>query len=213
MMTSQAWVFLISAGVLAGLGWLASWQTWRPVVMVARPAAMGGLIGVALWLLDVDRTAQTFVIAGLAVNALGDLLLAMPRHYFASGSACFLAARVFYSMAFVALGVDAGAFVLVLIVAGFTLLTVGRILMGQIRRLRPGLVAGTAAYMAAAASTVALGVATGDPTAGFGAVTLALSDVLLGWHRFVRALAGGHGSIHIVAHVAQAILVLALVTA
>jgi len=174
---------------------------------------MGALIGVALWLLEVDRTAQTLVIAGLAANATGDLLLALPRHYFASGSACFLIARAFYGAAFVALGIDVGAFVLVLIVAGFTLLTVGRILMGQIRRLRPGLVLGTAAYMVAAGSTVALGVATGDPTAGFGAVTLAMSDVLLGWNRFVRALAGGHGSIHIVAHGAQAILVLALVSA
>lgn len=211
-MTTPAWAFLILAGVLANLGWLASWRRWRPVVVVARPAAMACLAGVALWLLEVDPAAQALFTAGVLTGGVGDLLLALPRHYFATGSGCFLVSRILYGLGFVSMGVDPGAVVLVLIVAGFSLLTVGRILMGQIRRLRPRLVVGTALYMLVAACSVALGVGTGDPTAGFAVVTLALSDVLLGWNRFVRALAGGHGSIHIVAHTAQMVVVLSLLT-
>lgn len=209
-MTGQAWVLLALTTALSGLGWLASWRRWRPVVVVARPGAMVALAAVALWLLDVDRSTQALVVAAVLVSAIGDVLLAVPRHYFATGSACFLVARIIYGVSFLVAGVDVGAAALVLVVAGFTLLTVGRILMGQIRRLRPGLVAGTAAYMLVSGTVVALGVATGNPTAGVGAVVLALSDVLLGWNRFVRALAGGHGSIHVVAHAGQVILVLAL---
>lgn len=211
-MTTEAWLLLAGAIVLAVVGWWGSWRDHRWLVIVARPAAMWTLAGTAVWLLDVDRTTQAFITAGVVVGGCGDLLLALPRHYFAAGSACFLVARVLFGASFVATGVDSGAVVLVLVVASFALLTVGRILMGQVRRLRPGLVAGTAVYMAVAAATVALGVGTGNPTAGFGAVVLAVSDVLLGWNRFVRALAGGHGSIHVVAHGAQIVLVLSLLT-
>ena len=165
-----------------------------------------------MWLLDVDRGVQGFLVAGVLVGGVGELLLALPRHYFASGAACFMVARVLYGVAFLAFGVDFGSVVLVLIVAAFTLLTVGRILLGQIRRLRPGLVAGTALYMAVSATMVSLGVATGDPTAGFAVVAVAVADVLLGWNRFVRPLVGGHGSIHVVAHGAQLALVLSLLT-
>lgn len=210
-MTTPAWCFMVIAAVLAGAGWLASWRRWRPVVVLSRPGAMVGLAGVALWLLDVDPAARALFVAGVLTNGIGDLLLALPRHYFASGAVCFMVARILYGAGFLAQGVDGGAAVLVLIVAGFILLTVGRIIMGQIRRLRPGLMVGTALYMVITAAVVGLGVGTGDPTVGFGVVMLALSDVLLGWNRFVRALSGGHGSIHVVAHVAQAMLVVSLV--
>jgi hypothetical protein len=73
------------------------------------------------------------------------------------------------------------------------------------------MVPGAIAYMLVTAGVVGLGVATSDPTAGLAVVVLALSDVLLGWNRFVRALSGGHGSIHVVAHTAQALLVMSLV--
>jgi phosphoglycerol transferase MdoB-like AlkP superfamily enzyme len=210
-MTAPAWCFLVVAGLLAGTGWLASWRRWRVVVVIARPAAMASLAGVAMWMLDVDPAARAFVTAGVILGGVGDLLLALPRHYFASGSSLFMAARVLYGAGFVAQGVDYGAAVLVLTVALFSLLTVGRILMGQIRRLRPGMVPGAIAYMLVTAGVVGLGVATSDPTAGLAVVVLALSDVLLGWNRFVRALSGGHGSIHVVAHTAQALLVMSLV--
>ena len=212
-MTTQAWIFLGLTTALSGIGWLASWRRWRSLVVAARPGAMLSLAAVALWLLDVERGPQALMVAALFMSALGDLLLAVPRHYFATGSAFFLGARVLYGASFVVSGFDSGAAALVLVVTGFTQLTVGRILLGQIRRLRPGLVAGTGAYMLVSGSVVALGVATGNPTAGLGVVTLALADVLLGWNRFVRALAGGHGSIHVVAHAGQAVLVLSLLSA
>ena len=212
MMTTPAWLFLLAAEGLAGIGWLASWRRWRLVVVVARPGAMVCLAGVVLWLLDVDPDVQVLFVIGVISSGVGDLLLALPRHYFASGAAWFLVGRVLYGLGFLRTGVDGGVALLVLIVAGFSLLTVGRILLGQIRRLRPGLFIGTSLYMVVAATTVALAVATGNATAGCGAVALALADLLLGWNRFVRALAGGHGSIHVFAQTAQVVVVMSLLS-
>ena len=212
-MTATAWLFLAAASALAAIGWIASWRRWRPIVVIGRPAAMACLAGTGLWLLDVDRAPQAFFVAGVLVGGVGDLLLALPRHYFATGSVFFMIARLLYGAGFVSSGVDAGATALVLIVAVFIMLTVGRILLGQVRRLRPRLFLGTGGYMLVTALVVALGVGSGNPTAGLGVVLLALADVLLGWNRFVRALAGGHGSIHVVAHFAQAVIVLSLLSA
>ncbi len=211
-MTIQAWAFASVAALGILLGWLASWRRWRMVVVVTRPAAMASLGGAVLWLPGLDRGVVAAVALGLGCNAVGDALLAMPSHRFAAGSTAFLAARCSYSAAFVLMGIDAGRALLVLIVSGFALMTLGRVLLGQVRRLRPRLAVGAMTFMAVSACSIALGVGTGRPLIGLAVVTLSLADLFLGWNRFVRALSGGHGTIHVVAHGAQVMLAAALVS-
>ena len=68
MMTSQAWVFLISAGVLAGLGWLASWQK-RLAFLAARVAPSKLAVGLSSdsWYTPVDEWLRARVTAAAAV--------------------------------------------------------------------------------------------------------------------------------------------------
>lgn len=209
-MTGQAWAFAAAAVALSLISWPASWRGWSVMVLVARPASTAALVGMLLWLPGVDATVAAVLVVGLGCAAVGDVALAMPGHRWVAGAAALFVARGVYSAALVVIGVELGGALLVLIVAAFTMMTVGRVILVQVHRLRPALLTGAVAFMSVSACSVALGVATGQPLIGLGVVTLALGDVLLGWNWFVRSLAGGHGVIHVVSHAGQLMVVTAM---
>lgn len=212
-MTAGAWAALAVAGGAAAVDWGAVARRSKRVEYAAKPLTVAALLVAALLLEPDDGAQQAWFVAALGWSLLGDVFLMLPRDRFVPGLASFLVAHLAYlpGMALevegaVALGAGAVAVAAVAV-------TVGRRLLGALRRSgRHALVGPVAAYVVAISAMVAAAVGTLDPVAVAGALLFMGSDLLIGWHRFVRELAWAPVTIIVTYHLGQAALVLSLVS-
>lgn len=180
--------FLSCALAVAGLLW-AEYRGSRPGLWVAKPLASLAFIWAGIAAGALDSTYGSWVLAGLVLCLVGDvLLIPLDRPAaFRAGVFAFLAGHVAYSAAFITrpldpFGLAAGA-ILLLVVVG-----------GVLRWLAPSLpgdmVWPVRMYMVVigAMSTLACGVtAAGGPWAvAVGALAFTASDVSVARDRFVR---------------------------
>ncbi len=217
-MTPASWVLLAAAAGLAVVAWWAAETRQRPVELVAKPAVIVALMGVALTLQPASEAQRWLFLGGLAASLVGDvaLLHSERRSWFAAGLAAFLVAHICYIAGLlVGPGVGGGAALVGLAVGavavGLGSRFVGRaILLGVRSGPLPRLAFPVTIYVAVISMLVVVAGATGRPVAFVGALLFYTSDSLLGWDRFVGRLA--HRDLLVLGtyHAAQALLVLSL---
>ena len=207
-MTAAAWVFAALAAALALLDWTAV-ATERPRIRhVAKPGTLVALIGVAVALEPFDGTVRAWMVAGLVLSLVGDVLLMLPERWFLGGLVAFLLGHVAYVVG-LQLAPTSGAWTAVgLAVVLLGALTVGRSIVtrvgaGRHRSLRGPVIA----YLVVISAMVVSAFGTAAAAAIIGALLFYVSDATLAWNRFVEPLRHGGLAVMVTYHLGQAGLV------
>lgn len=204
-MTTAAWVAAAVAGIAAlGDWWSVARNPPSRLQLVAKPATLLGLIGVALAVDPFDGGIRAVVVAALVWSLIGDVALMFERLPFASGLGAFLIAHVAYVVGFVTAGRTWWALVggAAAIVGA---LVVGRRLISAVAaRNEPGLRVGVALYMAAISAMVVGAFGVGHGLLVVAAALFYCSDAVLGWDRFVEPVRNARLIVHVTYHLAQA---------
>jgi uncharacterized membrane protein YhhN len=217
--TQSSWALLALAALLAIIDWWAAETGRRPIEIVAKPAVIVFLIGVALTLQPEHEVQRWLFVAGLAASLVGDvaLLRADRRRWFAAGLAAFLAAHICYIAGLlVGPGIAAGAagwvgLGIAAAVVGLGFWRVGRVILFVVGASRTASLARPVAlYLGAISLLVLAAGASANPLAFAGAMAFYASDSLLGWDRFVAHVPHRGLLVMSTYHVAQALLVLSL---
>lgn len=203
-------VLLVAAGLSAVGNWVAVARESTLGIYVCKPLTLILLIGTALALDPTSDSVRAWFVVALVLSLLGDVFLMLPTDAFVAGLSAFLLAHVAYV---VGLNQDsAGNWWLaipVVVVAGI----LGRRLVAGIRRSgHPQMVVPVVAYVLTILVMVASALACGNALAAAGAVLFMTSDALIGEHRFVAPRPWQPLAIMVTYHVAQALLVVSLVT-
>lgn len=213
-MDVTTWLLLAVFLAVAALDWAAVHTGSKPVEYVCKPGCMLVLIGAAASLDPVDGTARAALLVALALSTLGDVFLMLPGRreqgssLFLAGLGSFLLAHVAYVVAFAVAGFEGGGLLLGAALAATLVVTVGRPIVGAVRRGDERAMAGpVAAYVAVISAMVLAAAGTGEPAALAGAVLFAGSDSLIARQRFVRPAPWQPLAIIASYHVAQALLV------
>lgn len=211
-MTGAAWVLAAIAAVLAVLDWVAV-ATDRPAVRhVAKPGALLALVGVAVTLDPTDSTVRTWMVVGLVLSLVGDVLLMLPERWFVGGLVAFLLGHVAYVVGLQLAPTSATwslAGVGVVLVGG---LTVGRAIVTRVAAGRHRSLTGpVVAYLVVISAMVVSAFGTAAAAAIVGALLFYVSDATLAWNRFVEPLRHGPLAVMVTYHLGQAGLVAWLV--
>ena len=211
-MSYAVWVAVVVTAGLFAADWWAVWHQRHDVERLAKPAAMVGLLTVALLAGATDSTAGRWLVLALLLGLVGDvLLLEDTPSRFVGGLAAFLVGHLAYVASFVAVGLDRPAWGWVGALVLLAALVVGRrILPGAVAD--GGVVLGVAvgAYMAVIGAMAVTGWATGLPLVGLGASLFVVSDTVLAMGRFVQARRWTSVVVMVTYHLAQALIVAGL---
>ena len=201
--------------IVAAADWIAVAADWRRAEYVLKPLTLVLLIAAAL-----VAGVHWAVVAALCLSLLGDIFLMLPADRFIPGLAAFLLAHVFYVVGY--LETDGS-----LIVRAVVLLAVVAISSAIGSRIRAGIrakgldrfekpvVAYVFVISAMVWCVVTASIVLPVPQryfAAIGAVLFYTSDALIGWTRFVRAIAHGRVAIMVTYHLGQIGLLLGATT-
>ena len=203
MTTATAWLLAL-AGIAALTDWLAVARRSRRVELVAKPAVLALLVAAALTLDPADPQERTWFVAALLLSLAGDVFLLFEERLFLAGLASFLLAHLAYVAGFLAVeqhpaGVVAGLALVVVMVA-----TLGR------RVMRAAGDPAVVGYVAVISLMVVTAFGTASWAAVAGASLFYLSDLTLGWRRFVTERPWMRLVVIVTYHVAQGLLVVHL---
>ena len=197
--------FLAIAGALALIDWIAVAADRPEIEAIAKPGVMVALVATVL---SRGITLETGLVAiALVCSLVGDVFLLPRVDRFVDGLKAFLVAHVFYVVAFIATGQT------VWIAGGAVLATLGMVVAGrpivaasafEDERLGKAVVV----YIVVLSSMVTVGIGTLVVLVTLGAVVFAVSDGVLGWHRFVEPIGHGRLLTHVLYHVGQTLIVL-----
>jgi uncharacterized membrane protein YhhN len=204
---------LVVAAVFALGDWWSRARDVRALEYVCKPATMLALIVVATTLDPAggQSARRWWFVAALVFSLAGDVFLMLPRDLFVPGLAAFLVGHVCYVVGFWTNPPDAVAFV---ISVGVVVIAVAPVATRLLRALttQPEFRVPVACYMIVISTMVASALASTIVIAAVGAILFAISDSLIAWDRFVRALAWSGVAIMVTYHLAQALLTLSLLT-
>jgi uncharacterized membrane protein YhhN len=204
---------LVVAAGFAVLDWIAVARDARALEYVAKPGATLALLGVAATLDAAHPDTQAMFVAALALSLAGDVFLMLPADRLVPGLASFLAAQILYTIGFALHGGDADAYALGAVIA-VALITPAALRF--VRALRASgnqsLVVPVVLYMSAISAMVMSAIASGNPFAIAGALLFFASDSLIAETRFVGPRSWGPVAIMVTYHLAQAGLVLSLLS-
>ncbi len=211
-MTYAVWVAAVVTAALFAADWWAVWHGRRDVERLAKPAAMVGLLSMALLAGATDSTVGRWLVLALLLGLVGDvLLLEDTPSRFVGGLAAFLVGHLAYVASFVAVGLDRPALGWIGAVVLLVALVVGRrILPGALAQGGAALAVPVAVYMAVIGAMAVLGWATGRPLVGLGASLFVVSDTVLAMGRFVQDRRWTHVVVMVTYHLAQALIVAGL---
>jgi uncharacterized membrane protein YhhN len=206
------WVAAVVTAGLFAADWWAVWHQRHDVERLAKPAAMVGLLSVALLAGATDSTAGRWLVLALLLGLVGDVfLLEDAPNRFVGGLAAFLVGHLAYVASFVTVGLDrpvlgwpGAAVLLVALVVG------RRILPGAVADGGVGLAAAVAVYMAVIGAMAVTGWATGRPLVGLGASLFVVSDTVLAMGKFVQPRRWTSVVVMVTYHLAQALIVAGL---
>jgi uncharacterized membrane protein YhhN len=213
-MTSTAAALLGVTFAFAGLNWWAvsGDDDQRSLELIAKPATLASLIGVALALDPADPTVRIWFVGALVLCLAGDVFLLFAERYFVFGLGSFLLGHLAYVGGFVASG-DMQAVGAVLgagLVAGL-LATLGRSIFGAVRANQPELTVPVVAYMGVISLMVVAAIATKNTWAIAGALLFYASDACIAWGKFIEERPHWHLIIMVTYHLGQVGLVLSLI--
>lgn len=203
------WGLLLTlAGLAAVLDWWSVGSGRRDIERWAKPAVLVFLIATAALIPAEAGGLRWLIVAGLACGLVGDVLLFRDR--FIPGASAFLAGHIAYIVAFalVPLGGEGLAFGAVL--GAVAIIGPGRCVIRSAwaRSHRLGVVVGVYTVVLLAMATLGLG--TASPWIAAGVLLFAVSDLLLGWGRFVGSTPGGRVLVHVTYQLGQAGIVLGI---
>jgi uncharacterized membrane protein YhhN len=214
---------LLVAALAAIVNWVAVWRggpSGLAIERATKPAVMVALVLVAiLWPVEAGSAAadaRPRLVAGLVASLAGDVLL-LPPGRFVQGLVAFLLGHVAYLVAYAGMPGSVPWLVAGVLTASVLIATVGRVLVRAARTI--GLGGPVAFYVAVIWAMALAATRTGQPAAILGAWLFVTSDALLGWGRLRAPAPGmprgdGRGlglTVMVTYHLAQALLVLALV--
>lgn len=160
-------------------------------VWIAKPIAAAGFIGAALANGALDSAYGHWILAGLVLSFLGDVLL-IPRDAkpaFLAGLVSFLLGHVAYTIAFALHGLDVGSMLVAALPVSAASLFALRYLWPHVQTRAPKMQVPVLAYLAVistmlvcAASTVGRG---STPLILIGAIAFYISDLAVARQRFV----------------------------
>jgi uncharacterized membrane protein YhhN len=209
---------LVVAALVAIADWIAVARDDRRIERIAKPGALGLLIGAVLLADPGSAPARWLLVAALAASLAGDWLLLPPvsTGRFTAGLAAFLTAHVAYLAIFLLGDLRAGPAAFGAAAAGVLLVTAGRAILAGARRA--GLGGPVVVYFGAICAMAIAATGSGSVLATAGAWLFVASDTALGWDRFVArpAATAAHAArrritVIITYHAAQVLLVLAIV--
>lgn len=202
---------LVLAGIAAVGNWIAVARESDTGIYVCKPLTLALMIGSACTLdpTTSDAVRVWFVVA-LVLSLLGDVFLMLPTDAFVAGLSSFLLAHVAY---IVGLNLESDGNWWWAIPVAFVVGVLGTRLVRGIRRSgHPEMVGPVVAYVLTIAVMVASALASGNAVAAVGAVLFMISDSLIGESRFVQPRGWQPVAIMVTYHLAQALLVLSLVS-
>jgi len=204
------WVLAIALAVAALADWRAVARGQREIETLAKPAFMVLLIALA-WLLHADVVSYgQFLLAGLVLSLVGDvLLLGDSDVHFLGGLIAFLLGHLAYIAAFRRVPGDGPIWPGVLVVV----LVVGLVMWVRLLpRLRSDWREGAplVLYAVIIGAMAALAWATGLWVVGLGATLFLVSDTVLAYQRFVGDLPHGRLVVMVTYHLAQVLIVVGL---
>jgi uncharacterized membrane protein YhhN len=216
--TGTAFLLLALALTVAFVDWIAVARHNRPLEYVCKPLVMVLLIATTLALDPSDAlggsgdAVRTWFIVALVLCLLGDILLMLPRDLFVFGLAAFLLGHIGYIAGMHVDGVEAGRFLVGIVVVMVAVGILGTIILRSVRAgPDPKLAGPVVAYMFVISAMVASAIGAGRGLAIAGATSFYASDALIAWDRFKAKVPHGRVLIMVTYHLAQVALVLSLV--
>ncbi len=220
-MTPLAWACVAVAGVAAAADWWAVWTASalaRSVERLAKPLALAGLLGVAVLVPAASPGVQPWLAIALAASLAGDVLL-LPPGRLVPGLVAFLLGHLAYIAALAHVSGSQGWLLVGSVIAVGVVATVGWTLVRAAARHGMGVPVG--AYLGVISVMAIMATSTGLPAAVLGGWLFVASDSMLGWAEFATTAPTGSASsgrglrlgVITTYHAAQALLVLALLTA
>ena len=202
-MTILTAVLLVAALGVALVDWLAVARDHLGAEFVAKPTVMVLLIAAVLSVPD-HTPLHTWMIVGLALSLLGDIVLMLPNGPFEGGLAAFLLAHIAYIVAFGQADTDRPwlAVGIVVAIVGCALLG-SKIIRAAASKSGAALGGAVALYIAAIGTMAASGFGTGAALVAVSVVLFMVSDALLGWGRFIGKLPFDRVAVHVTYHLAQ----------
>lgn len=212
-MNDTARWLLVTALVVAVGDWIAVGTGNRRAEYLFKPATMLPLIAAALILEPADVTMRTCFVVALCLSLLGDVFLMLPDQdrFFVLGLGSFLLAHVAYIAGLLAGGVSGVALALGVIVVAIAILAVAPQVVSGARSVDPRLSLPVLAYVIVISVMVASAIGSVVSVAIAGAVLFYLSDLAIGWSRFVREFPAARLVIITTYHTAQVLLTVSLV--
>ncbi|MCA1783164.1 MAG: lysoplasmalogenase [Dermatophilaceae bacterium] len=204
MLTVVWFVFAVAAVT----NWWGVASGRRPVVLVAKPAALIALVGVALAGGAAGTTPGRWLLAGLVLCLAGDVfLLSATETAFLGGLSSFLLGHLAYVVVFVTVGLSEPAWGLIGLMALIAVLIATRHVIPAAHREGGAFLAGAvAAYMLVIGAMVITAWMTGQWLIGLGAVTFMVSDAILAIAKFVRRRRHADLAVMVTYHLGQALL-------
>jgi uncharacterized membrane protein YhhN len=206
------WLFFAAAS--AGIDWAATWFGKYRVMYVFKPATMVFLL---LWTFFVShwRGDFIFIAIGLIFGLLGDILLMLRARFFLGGLAAFMLGQIWYIVALnqTPLPQNSLAYIggaVILAIAFFPVFEIIRMIR---RRKGPKrLISGVILYSLVEGSFLVFSSFAFYKTDWqlahallftCGAAFFVISDIMLGFDRFVRPIPHGRTLVHVTYHFAQ----------
>jgi uncharacterized membrane protein YhhN len=197
---------------IALVDWWATWGARRSVRLVAKPATLVALIGVALALDPVDPTVRAWMVAGLVLSLAGDVFLLFEERFFVFGLASFLLGHLAYVVGLQLAPTSLGWSLVGLVVVAVAVALVGRRIVSGVRGGdHPELTGPVVAYLLVISAMVVSAFGTAGAWAVVGATLFYASDATLAWNRFLEKRRFGPLAVMVTYHLGQVGLVLWLV--
>jgi uncharacterized membrane protein YhhN len=204
--TPAAVALLVLFALAAPADWLAVARSARRVELVAKPLATGLLVLLAVAVQPTEPAQRTWFVVALLLSLAGDVLLMLGDRWFVGGLLAFLLAHLAYVAGFVVGGLSGpwllgGLAVVLVTVAAF-----------GVRVLRAARDPAVAVYVVVISAMVVTAFGSGKPLAVAGALLFYLSDLLLGWRRFLGGAGWMPVAVMVTYHLGQVLLVGSLLT-
>lgn len=213
-MNGTAALLLALTAVVAVGDWMVVSARNRRLEYLLKPLTTIGLIAVAVAVEPRDPAARVLFVVALVLSLGGDVLLMLPNRerFFAFGLGSFLLAHLAYIPGLLLLGVSGGG-----LIAGFVVAVVGGVLVGRrilpaVGRTDPALTIPVTVYLSVILAMFVAASGTLLPFAIAGAALFCISDAVIAFNEFGTSRPRDGVVVMVTYHLAQALLVLALVS-
>lgn len=207
-MTTTTTALLIVALVAAAVDWIAVATGRERLVYVFKPTVMVALIIATLLLPDVPTTLRFLMVAAQLAGLVGDVALMLGK--FVPGAAAFAVGHVLFIIGWLPYAKPGAGIGIGIVLAMLLMFTLGRRI--TVAAAQKNLVLGqvVSIYQVLLSLMVVAAFATETWLLAAAAALFAASDSLLGWTRFVHERPNLRVVVHLLYHLAQIGIVVAI---